>query len=1117
MIDSGSSSTLIRKDVADIALKKAKRPIIYKRVTQTLISLTGNKLKVLGTVEFYVKNIGLIEFLVIDKMSHEILIGIDYLHEYGFTLDNEKLVWNKHVFHLLNNDNCRNTTGQVCEKNEMNECENKMSESDENETEWLTKLLHEYQDLFQCHSLPIADLPPFEINTIPGKVANKKPYRTPLAKRIVIEQELKKMLDAGVIQPSNSAFASPIHLVGKPDGSIRWTCDYRLLNDITVKDRYPLPLIQDIFDTLNGAAVFSTLDLRSGYWQIAMHPDSIKKTAFVCHAGQYEWNRMPFGVCNAPSFFVRAINSILAPLNKFCLAYMDDIIIFSKDEESHKIHLKQVFDVLRSKNITLKESKCHFNKQSLNLLGYLISKEGITAIPEKTQAIQNLPSPTSVTEIRSFLGMVSYYRQLIPYMAEIAEPLYYLTRKNVPWVWEQSQKVAFETLKNALTSSDVMAYPDTSKPYILMTDASDFAIGAILLQEDNEGNERPIQYLSQQLNPAQRKYATIEKEAFAVVTALKKFRPYLYDAEATIYTDHKPLLSLFKGEIANTKIQRWAVLLAEYGFPIKYCPGRKNVRADLLSRIRPQEIALIDADSEWVTPEQVRDHLPPTTPVVADDLCMDTLFMAQVAEYQDEREDARNNEESRFVIINNILYSIARPKYDAPQYPRLVLPAQFRDQVIARCHKDVGHQSLFKTMSRVQECYVWSGMKREIREWIQKCGLCQVHTKRPEKVPMGEMPIAQAPNLYIGIDLIGPLVSSKYSGAKYIMTTIDYHDGWAEGYPLANKTNETVWERLRNDFIPRYGAPEVIITDQGSEWKGADFQAWLKGLGIEHRRTTPYHPLSNGRIERFNGTLKNILKKLVNGSRADWEDQLGSALTSYRISTSTVTGQSPFMLKYAHPPRYPLTRLLDEDRSRNLSNRLEMHADLMQRAARATEESRHYNRERLKRQANAKEINEGDTVILKAREPLSLTAKWDFGFLVTKVNGKVLTILHPSTGVKQIVNRDQVRLADPDIAWDEVHPRPRRQQIRVHRKYGKRPDAAPRAATPPDAASPDSTPPATPPPIAAKTQPPLPRFRVKRRIDTDDLGDDEPGAARYNIRKRPRWTLEQIAALLRVQ
>ena len=1032
LVDTGAARTLIRQDVALSALRKCGRPCFFQKCEDHIVSMTGNKVNILGKIELDVYNVGLVEFLVVDKMVHEIIIGFNTLLQYGFKLDDKTLVWGTNEF-------------KVGSQLQFGLDSSIISEIDCG-LDNVKQVVNEYQDLFREGVLPVANLPAIEIRSEPGKVVHKRPYRTPLAKRLVVEQEVEKMLQLGVIRPSQSEWASPITLVPKPDGSVRFCVDYRALNDITIKDRYPLPLVQDIFDTLKGSTIFSTLDLASGYWQLPVEEGSIHKTAFVCHCGTYEWLRMPFGLTCAPAVFQRAMNQILSKfIGKFVMVFLDDVIVFSKSPEEHAEHLKQIFDAFREAGLTLKEKKCHFAKSALNLLGYVVSNEGISAQPEKTEAISNLLSPNDVSEIRSFLGMCGYYRQLVPHFAQIAEPLHQLTRKGVVWRWADKQEESFQSLKRALVTSPIMAYPDTSKSYILYTDACDYAVGAILCQEDDEGIERPIQYVSHQLTSTQRKWATIEKEAFGVVYAIKKLRAYLLGSDFVIFTDHKPLLSFFSGEIANTKIQRWAILLAEFGAPIKYRPGPNNVRADMLSRIkaRHSEASVIDVDSEWVTPDQVKEHLPPLVPVQADNLCMDTILMGQIAEFSEERVSARE-EDSRYCMIDNILYSIARPKYNAPNYPRLVLPSMFRNQVIERCHSDVGHQSLFKTMSRVQETYVWSGMKRDVKDWISKCGLCQVHTKRRERVSMGEMPIAHAPGQFVGIDLIGPLLPSRYSGARYIMTCIDHYDGWAEAYPLVRKTNEAVWERLRNEYIPRFSVPEVILTDQGSEFKGQEFKQWLEGMGIEHRRTSPYHPQSNGRTERFNGTLKRILRKLVNGNRADWEDQLGAALTAYRISTSTVTGQSPFMLRYVHPPRYPLTRLLSEDSSRSFENRLELQADLMQHAATATRDSRHYNRQRLARQANAEVIKPGDKVIVRAREPLTLTAQWDYGFIVTKVNGKVLNILHPTTGVKQIINRDQVRLVDPDIAWDSVHPRPRRVQTNQARvKSGRRANPAP--------------------------------------------------------------------------
>ena len=707
------------------------------------------------------------------------------------------------------------------------------------------------------------------------------------------------------------------------------------------------------------------------------------------------------------------------------MVFLDDVVVFSKDPTQHAADLDLVLRDLQAANLTLKESKCHFGKSELDLLGYVISAEGIKAQPEKTTAIKLLPSPTTVSELRRFLGMCSYYRQLVPEFAKIAEPLFQLTRKNIPWGWDQLQEKAFVALKDSLCSNRVMAHPNTNKPYILYTDACDYAIGGILCQEDDNGIERPVQYLSAQLTSTQRRWSTVEKESFAVVYCLDKLRCYLLGAEFVVFTDHKPLLSLFTSQMKNTKIQRWGILFEEFGAKIKYRPGANNVRADMLSRIAAPELAVIDMSSEWVHLEADKCddfHL-------YDKLDKDLLIRDQALEFAQEL-DSVDEPDSQYILHSGILYSGARTNRFEPRYPRIVLPTSFRRQVIERCHLEAAHAGTVKTMLKVQEGYVWPGMKAEIDEYIKKCPTCRVHIARPEHVEMGSMPIAQTPGQIVSVDLIGPLMQS-HQGHSYLMVVIDHFSGWVEGYPLRNKSNEAVWERLRNDFIPRHGACRVLISDQGAEFKGKDFEEWLRGNRIEHRRTSAYHPQSNGKTERANRTIKGMIKKLINGERSNWEDKLGSALWAIRTNTSMVTGFSPFFLHHARPPRAPVSDMMAQDPAYSFENRLALQSDIFKEAARATQESRKYNQARLNKKATAKDVQVGDHVLLKANEPLSMTAKWDYGYIVTNRNGLVLDLVHPESGAKLKVHREKVVLTDPDIAWEEISPRPRRQRQQV--------------------------------------------------------------------------------------
>ena len=1010
LIDTGASISVISEDLARRLFQRQGRPYLLMQTTTCVTSATGHGLLIKGQLETKVSGIGVVSFYVVrNLLNHHCIIGWDLLNLYGVDLTSTEITWGGKSFPLV--------PYSVPELSAIEPID---------PIDPIAKIVQKYKQVFGEHDeLREARVKPMQIETS-GPPIHQRPYRTPLAKREAIDKEIDKMLKMGIIRESSSPWASPVLLVPKKDGELRFCVDYRRVNEVTVKNRYPLPFIQDVFDQLGGARVFTTLDLRSGYHQVSLTEESIQKTAFVCHRGQFEYKRVPFGLSNAPGHFQAAMNQILSRhIGKRVMVFLDDIVIYSKNPSEHASDLELVLKDIQNANLTLKESKCHFGKTELDLLGYVISAEGIRAQPSKTSAIQQLPPPQNIAELRRFLGMSSYYRQLVPEFARIASPLYQLTKKGEPWVWDSKRQNAFNQLKEGLCSNQVMAHPDTSKPYILYTDACDHAIGGILCQEDDDGIERPIQYLSAQLTSTQRKWATIEKECFAVVYCLDKLRCYLLGSDFVVYTDHKPLLSLFTQQMKNTKIQRWGILFEEFGAVIKYRPGANNVRADMLSRIVTQDIAVIDMSTEWVHLENAQHsefHL-------YDHLDKEQLVKEQKLEFKNEILSTQEPD-SNYIIYNDLLYSCSRTNRFEPRYPRIVLPTSFRKQIIQRCHNETAHSGTIKTMSLVQEGYVWPGMKKEIDNWVKMCPICKVHITLPEKVVMGTMPVAQTPGQIVGLDLIGPLLPS-HQGNSYLMVVIDHFSGWIEAYPLGNKSNEAVWEKFRNDYVPRHGSCRVLITDNGAEFKGAEWEEWLRGNRIEHRRTTPYHPQSNGKTERANRTIKSMIKKLINGERSDWEDKLGPALWAIRTSPSVTTGFSPFLLHHARPPRAPISDMLAENDDFTFENRLNLQSEIFREAARATIESRQQNKERIDKKANAKIIQVGDHVILKANEPLSLTAKWDYGYIVTRTNGLTVDLIHPESGATLRVNREKVVLTNPDMAWEEVAPRPRRRRQQV--------------------------------------------------------------------------------------
>ena len=435
------------------------------------------------------------------------------------------------------------------------------------------------------------------INTQDHSPTYQNPRRPPLAYRPELERQIQDMFAANIIRRSNSPWMSPVILVPKKDGSIRLCVDFRKLNAITVRPAASIPSADDIFFALGKSKFRTCLDMKQGFWQIPIREQDKEKTAFGTDAGIFEYNRMPFGLSGSPAVFQNCMNAVLGDIRHFALAFVDDIIVFSETFEEHIKHLEEVFSRLRKANLRLKISKCDFVKEKLNYLGHIISNEGISVDPEKVSAVANMQPPKNIRDVRSFLGMASYYRKYVPDFSKIAKPLSSLTRKNAKFQWSLETQTAFETLKQRLLEAPILAFPDITKPFKLYTDASQYALGAVLMQEQ-DGQNRVIQYISHQFSDQKQKWPTIEREAFAIVFSLEKLRPIIIGTDITVYTDHKPLKDLFTSEMKNTRIQRWAIIMGEYNCKIEYISGPQNVAADMLSRLQGTPVANDLSDNE---------------------------------------------------------------------------------------------------------------------------------------------------------------------------------------------------------------------------------------------------------------------------------------------------------------------------------------------------------------------------------------------------------------------------------------------------------------------------------------------------------------------------------------
>ena len=455
--------------------------------------------------------------------------------------------------------------------------------SDE-QTKQLKQLLGNYSDVLT--DIPsVSNLGYHGINLMDPRPIKSKPYPLPHALRKVVDDEVKEMVELGVIEPSNSPYASPVVLVKKPDGSNRFCCDYRKLNMVTIPDAEPIPDQEEIFTALAKDNYFSKLDLTKGYWQIPLAEEAKPLTAFVTHNGLYQFRTMPFGLINAPATFSRVMRNLLRGIDGVH-NFIDDILIHTTSWEKHLEVLKELLSRLRKANMKAKPSKCSIAQESLDFLGHRVGGGRIQPMSNKVQAIQEAPRPETKRQLRSFLGFIGYYRKFIPSFAEVAVPLTNLTKKGKPNVleWGESEERAFKSLKSKISNHPILHIPDVTRPFILRTDASETGLGAVLLQEFDD-EKFPVAFASRKLLDRERRYSTIERECLAVVWAVQKFEAYLYGREFVLEVDHEPLRALRRGKLANGRVLRWALALQSYRYRVQAIKGRENVGADYMSRL----------------------------------------------------------------------------------------------------------------------------------------------------------------------------------------------------------------------------------------------------------------------------------------------------------------------------------------------------------------------------------------------------------------------------------------------------------------------------------------------------------------------------------------------------
>ena len=591
LIDTGSTVTIVSR-TALTQSHQTQLPEIYETEVR-LLQANGTPIKTSGETKLTMK-CGTQKHdvpVVIADIEVDGILGMDFLQNTNSTIDCEHKfiqIQGEYIPCIDHHDNeqvMAVNQDEVPEHLEDIHARTKHSIDDEYHSN-VAKLLNDYSDVFSKgdHDIGSTDKIHHSIHTTCAAPIRQRPRRHPMGQREEVEKQIQDMLDRGIIKHSTSPWSSPIVLVDKKDGTKRFCIDYRLLNKHTVKDSFPLPSIAESLDALDGAKYFCTLDLASGYWQVPLDDDAKLKSAFVVPGGLYQFEVMPFGLCNAPSTFERLMENILTGLQwKILLIYLDDVIVFGSTVQEVIDRLKIILDRLREANLKLKPKKCHLFQTEVLYLGHVVTSEGVKTDPSKVEAVKSWPTPTNPTEVRSFLGLASYYRRFIYKFSEVVKPLTNLTKKDQPFIWSSECEKAFNTMKELLTTTPILAYPRIDAEFILDTDASKFAIGAVLSQV-HEGKERVIAYASRTLGRAEQNYCVTRSELLAVVVFLKHFRHYLYGQRVRVRTDHGALRWLLNFKNPEGQLARWLEVITQYQLTLEHRAGRIHSNADGMSR-----------------------------------------------------------------------------------------------------------------------------------------------------------------------------------------------------------------------------------------------------------------------------------------------------------------------------------------------------------------------------------------------------------------------------------------------------------------------------------------------------------------------------------------------------
>lgn len=766
--------------------------------------------------------------------------------------------------------------------------------------------------------------------------------RLSLPEQQEVDKQISEWLEEGIIRESSSDFASPIVLVSKKDGSKRLCCDYRRLNKNIVKDRFPLPLIEDVMDGLEGANYFTTIDLRNGFFHVDVDEDSIKYTSFITPTGQYEFLKCPFGLCNSPAVFQRYINFVFRPLirGKTLIYYMDDLIIPSISEIEGLEKLEKVLDVASRYGLDIKTEKCQFLKKRVNFLGYIVENGKIQPSDEKTKAIKNFPEPKTIKQVQSFLGLTGYFRKFISSYSLIAKPLSDLLKSNNRFEFGGEQRWSFGKLKDLLSSSPVLNIFQRGAPTQLHTDASMHGYGACLMQVSNvDGKLHPVYYFSKKTTPAEEKYSSYELEVLAVITAVKKFRVYLLGFPFKIITDCSAFQKTLQKKELSTRVARWALLLEEYDYEVEHRKGTGMRHVDALSRY------------------------PVVMTILEENGCVEKMKLAQ-------------NKDERIRVIRELLES--KGEYDGYMEKHgllhkyvggnelLVVPTSMQSEVIRKIHDD-GHFGTKKTEEIVRREFHIPKLKEKILKVITNCIKCILVNRKEGKQEglLHPIPKLDGPLHTYHVDHLGPIPSTS-KNYQHILVIVDHFTKFVWLYPVkSTTTKETLNCLARQQKV--FGNPARIITDKGTAFTSTEFRDYCEGEGIVHITITTGVPRGNGQVERMNRTIIPVFAKLSADEPTKWfkyTDRVQRAInSSYQRSIDATPFELLMGVRMRKKEDLKISEILEREIKKTFSDeREELRKNAKEQLLKVQEENK--SRYNLRRKEPTK-YKEGELVAIK--------------------------------------------------------------------------------------------------------------------------------------------------------